>query len=216
MNKPHPRNLIGIVSCHKHREFEDACRHTWIHDIPATVDYRFFLGNPRPTDVNHDEVFLDVDDGYHSLHFKTRAIIRWALEHGYEYFYKTDIDTLVHPVNLLNSGFEQHDYAGGLNDLCGPNVPSFASGGAGYWLSKRAMELVAVEPDNDIDCEDVYVSLVMIRNQIPLHNDPNYKFKPGDMLDKNTISYHLSSVFGWRGTYTPDMMRKYYQESKAL
>ena len=59
-----------------------------------------------------DEVFLNAPDEYEATCFKTKGLLRWALDHGYSHVFKTDIDTLVNPVNLMNSGFEQHDFVG--------------------------------------------------------------------------------------------------------
>jgi hypothetical protein len=209
------RLLIAITSCDKHRAWQFAQRQTWIRDIPQKVSYRFFLGNPAAGNAENDEVFLDVPDDYLGLPLKTRGVSRWALEQGFNLLYKTDVDTLVLPPNLLDSGFEQYDYVGGLNTERPP--VTFASGGAGYCLSEKAMKLVATNtPWPEGGPEDVWVACVLKDNGILPQSDPRFKFYPGSLLDKQTISYHLTSVRGWLQPYSPDQMFEKYSEVKGL
>jgi hypothetical protein len=45
---------------------------------------------------------------------------------------------------------------------------------------------------------------------IELHGDARYKFVPGDVLDAQTLTYHLSSVKAWDAKATPaDMFDAY-------
>jgi glycosyltransferase involved in cell wall biosynthesis len=208
-----PRLLIAVASCHKDRGWQFAQRQTWMRDVPNQVACRFFLGNPAAQDALEDEVFLDVPDDYLSLPLKTKGIMRWSLDNGFSYTYKADIDTLVNVGNLVRSGYEQHDYMGGLNDLC--SFP-FASGGPGYCLSEKAMRLVIDASPGDEPAEDVFVAEVMDKGGIKLRNDPRFKFLPGSVLDKETVSYHLSSVHGWRHQYSPEQMFERYSEMKSL
>jgi hypothetical protein len=209
------RLLIAITSCEKHRAWQFAQRQTWIRDIPQKVSYRFFLGGPTPGDVENDEVFLDVPDDYLGLPLKTVGVSQWALKQGFNLIYKTDVDTLVLPTNLIGSGFEEHDYVGGVNTERPP--VHFASGGAGYCLSKKAMCLVAdSKPWSEGGPEDVWVACVLKDNGILPHDDPRFKFYPGSVLDKDTISYHLTSVRGWLQAYSPDQMFEKYSEAKSL
>ena len=211
-------SLIAIMSCHKHRAWQDAQRQTWIKDIPAGPDYRFFLGNPRPESVCADEAFLDVPDDYDSLTHKIKGMIEWALGHGYGNMYKCDIDTLVSPVNLMGSGFERHDYVGRY--YYNYPAPQFASGGSGYCLSERAMRLVVAEPTEgypfEMLAEAVFVAWALIGSDILLQDDARYKYAPGSVLDKETISVHLSSTPGWHTPYAPEHMFVKYAEFKAL
>ena len=60
--------------------------------------------------------------------------------------FKCDNDTLVNPWEFITSEFSKHDYMGGENaDTNVPGFPpgriEFASGGAGYWLSRKAMRM---------------------------------------------------------------------------
>ena len=157
------RILIAILSCRAHAAYQQAQRDTWIKDIPARVDLKYFVGHSE--NLAPDEVFLGEDaiqperglKLYPTLPDKIKLLCGWALDHGYDYLYKTDTDTAVSVTNLLNSGFESHDYSGGYNQ---ETTGEFASGGAGYWLSRKAMQIV-VNSTVASWAEDVFVALAL-------------------------------------------------------
>lgn len=198
--------LIAITSCHAHRMLQQAQRETWIADIPTGVDYRFFLGAPLVI-AARDEIILDVPDDYFGLIYKTCGLARWALECGYDFLFKCDIDTLVNPQQLIASDFANYDYVGGLN------YP-FASGGSGYWLSQKAMQIIARQSP-EIGPEDVFVAKILGNKQIVLHNEPDrYLFYPGSEIGLKTITFHISSCVG--EPYQADQMRIYYRQMKQI
>lgn len=229
---PHMRkaskNLIAIESCHRDRDngVQQSQRDTWIKDTCLlNFDYRFFIGRPIEQET-FDEVFLDVDDTYASLAFKTQAICRWAFDQGYDFLYKTDTDTLVVPMRLLASGFELHNYMGGRNSDFTPEAYrqrkgshpgkriEFASGGSGYWLSRKAMEIVADSTDMKYAgfAEDVFVAIALHGAGIlPTWNE-NMKWYPGVTMDNKTVSYHLSSAL--QKKFEPPMMHEYYKKAR--
>jgi hypothetical protein len=125
--------LIAILSCHKYADLRQAQRETFLSD--CTVDYRYFIGEPEG--VEPDAVYLGVPDSYDHLTLKTQAMCRWALDNGYTHLFKCDDDTFIHVDRLLTSGFEQHKYSGYTTGR------TWAQGGAGYWLNRECMELVA-------------------------------------------------------------------------
>src|SRR5207237_4532050 len=109
------------------------------------TDYRYFLGvgNSDPAD---DEVILPVRDDYWALPQKVRAAFRWALEQTnadgtftYSHVFKCDRDSFIHADRLLAhyqeilaQGLDYVGLVGNPGDCCG--------GGAGYWLSRKAMQ----------------------------------------------------------------------------
>ena len=196
--------LIAILSCHYLREHEQAIRNTWALDIPAGVDYKFFIGNPTVI-PEVDEVFLDVGDTLQDLTHKTVSLCRWTLEHGYDYLFKADLDTFVRPVLLMTSGFEKHDYSGGQF-----GGRDFASGGAGYWLSRKAMGIVVEEVTAEEPWEDYYVANALLKHGVVVHDNPQHKFLPGAHLDENTITFHLSSTKAWGAKATSQEMYDAY------
>lgn len=202
-----PRILIAILSCHSLRHYEQSVRETWIKDIPEGVDYKFFLGNRagihdaalRPYEA--DEVHLDVPDTWEVITKKCVAMFRWALEKNYDYCFKCDLDTLVRPKLLLGSGFENYDYVGGQNSF-------FASGGAGYWLSRRAMEAVVNDSRDQGQAEDVHTAQALLDHGFFLHADPRYKLFPGQSLEPEDVACHLTSIRSWDAKYQPQWMRE--------
>lgn len=213
--------LVAIESCLDHLPRHVAQEETWLKDLPANVDYRFFIGASASSisSVLPNTVGLPVDDSYQALSLKTRAICRYVLDYNYDFVFKADTDTLVNPKNLLDSGFERHYYSGGFNEdnmpkgllsmFPEPNI-QFASGGAGYWLNRRSAMLVAYGPAIATQAEDVYVACILKDNGITPIWSPDYRWKPGESVDKDTISLHLSSAL--QKKYEPAQMYEYYQK----
>lgn len=159
------------MTCHKHRHLCDAQRQTWAKD-PKGADIRFFLGRggeaQRP-----DEVILDVEDGYRYLPKKCTAIFKWALEHGYDYVFKTDSDVYVQMDRLVAAVPVGRDYVGRLR---GParDLPAPYCSGMGYWLSRKAMEArVAGADDLDFN-EDLTTGNILYRAGIMGELDTRY------------------------------------------
>jgi Methyltransferase domain len=190
--------LIAVFCCHKYRSWAQTIRDTWAKDAP--VDVKFFLGRPTGDAPQPDEVFLDADDSQEGRSQKLIEVYKWALAHGYTHVFRCDPDTFVRPALLMKCGFEQHDYMGGLNSF-------FASGGSGFWLSERAMQIVTATP-SDNPADDVEVALRLKPYGIELHDDSRFRYYPGAALDSQTVAYHLSSVKGWNAGATQDDIRR--------
>ena len=139
------RPLIAVKSCWREsgNGFNRAVRDTWGKDVKG-ADVGFFLGRFGLAG-REAEIVLDCPDDYNGLPYKTKAICKWVWNHDYTHLFACDTDTFVMPERLLNSGFENYDYVGHFNGPRGiPNVVygkcySWASGGSGYWLSRKAM-----------------------------------------------------------------------------
>jgi hypothetical protein len=84
---------------------------------------------------------LPCGDDYNSLLHKMRQFCRWALTQDFDYLFKCDDDTFVVADRFLEFDPGGRDYIG--VDPVDHINPKFASGGAGYWLSRRAAEAVA-------------------------------------------------------------------------
>lgn len=211
--------LIGIPSCQAHADYANAQRNTWLKDVSGCATYRFILGHNGIPGQTGDGIYLGEDDyrpeqglqKYPTLPTKTKLLCKYALWTGYDYLFKCDTDTLVNPENLLFSDFEDHDYVGGYNQ---EESGEFCSGGAGYWLSRKAMKVVA---NSTVDhwSEDVFVALALRERDIYPFFNPNYRWKPGEIVDKDMISLHLRSALNQQ-TYDPKWMYEYYEKMKAL
>jgi hypothetical protein len=212
------KTLIAILGCHSRAEYRQAQRETWIPQIPSHVDWRFFLGEPK-ADGNFDEVFLECPDDYNSLSKKTRAVIIWAIGHGYDRIFKCDDDTYVRPKLLLESGFEKHRYYGWTEGRLLPwptegqsNVVHFqwAQGGAGYWIDRECSLLLAKHMFDRDQCEDAAVGRTLYSFGIhPVHDArywpeafPNHREKP-----EPYITLHKCN---------PQQMREVHQRIEAL
>jgi hypothetical protein len=209
------RVLIAVASCARDRErgFHDALRDTWFNSLISITDKKFFYGSAS-TLPSKDEVELFLDDSYAALPFKTQAICGWALRNEFDYMFKCDNDTLASPWEFNTFEFSKHDYMGGENaDTNVPGFPpgriEFASGGAGYWLSRRAMQIVATAPTRGT-AEDVFVAHALLQEGILPHFHPGYKWRPGSTLDKETVTLHLSSAY--QKKYEVGQMHQAYRQ----
>jgi hypothetical protein len=200
------KTLIAIPSCHVLRHYQQVIRETWGKDVPAGVDLRFFLGNRAGIHDSSfhpyaaDEVKLDCGDALGDLTKKCVAMFSWALAQGYEYTWKVDLDTLVRPSALPTGAY---DWIGGQNS-------HFASGGAGYGLSKRAMELVVNWPVTQTCAEDLHNAEALLHAGVQLQADARFRFIPGQTLEPEDLTVHLSSVFGWAVKYDTKTMYEVY------
>ena len=201
---PMPKILIAIPVCHefKYGEFESsesphykgggyegkpygtdihisgpnariaALRDTWLKDVAKfpNVEYKLFYGEGATRAPESDEVFLSCPDDYRGLPAKTIAICRYAKEHGYDLLFKCDDDTGVYVDRILHEALSyQFDYAGYINGrVC--------TGGTGYWLSRRAINVMAEKATSNYSwAEDVTVSHFLYHHDIQAVSLPGHK-----------------------------------------
>jgi hypothetical protein len=182
-----PKLLVGILACHHRAPHLQACRDTWIAEVKNQFDYKFFFGRGSH-DIQFDEIFLESDDAYRGLACKVRAAIIWALENNYDSFFKLDDDTYTIPERLLkavNDDWGAYDFVG---RKCGPtdryHEHAYARGGTGYYLSRRAMEVIAKSaiPNPDIAseyAEDSFIGLRLKEAGIECTNDDRLRCAAG-------------------------------------
>lgn len=181
------------------------------------IDCRLFYGRGRKH-MLPDEVRLTCPDDYLGLPYKTRESLRWALNEGYDFIFRAFTDTCIHVLRLKTCGFTRHDYFG-----CFPGGYSegadeqgyydYASGGPGYWLSRRAAEaVIAAEPDrsvrDDYWAEDLWIGDVVGKAGFKGQHDERFFFKWCG-FPVGAVSVHLS-----QGTdvYEPDWMYRCYSQ----
>ncbi len=179
--------LLAIFSCHSYVYTADGfrdwftrttvdrvrgIRDSWLKDV--TGDYKFFSGKslihtrtPLP-----DEVFLNAPDDYHHSAEKIRALIRYALDNGYDKIFKVDDDCWVYYDRLM-ANVPTADYVGSdrgepLDGLKADFCPGFS-----YWISKRAMELLDKSPAG-IWAEDRWLGEALKKQQIRCAFDNRY------------------------------------------
>lgn len=235
--------LIGVMSCERDAAngCHDAIRRTWARHMVPGLDYKLFVGRGIQP-LAPDEERLDCSDGpdenggvSHApgLCEKTQAMRRWAVEREYEFMFKADCDTYLSPKGLLASGFENYDYSGHFPSYpqAGiiPVVPDgrgkyiYASGGVGYWLSRRAMEAMLAAPYDEkrldnrgYPAEDLWIPNVLFPLGILGYHDPRYFFK-GDRLTSDPWNAHMNGIsvhLGFRSGFQPSWLDKCYELSK--
>ncbi len=163
--------LIAIVSCHRFKARADAQRATWVNGIKG-IDYKFFLGGGDREPLE-DEVFLDVPDDYIGLSWKTRAIMKWAVDNGYDSVFKCDDDTFVFSERLLNA-LPTTLYEGRVNHTNTQWTPRGWCSGFAYWLSGEALKIIANAPEPIHKAEDVWVGMILSQHNISPRIQPGF------------------------------------------
>lgn len=226
------KTLIAIISCHNYHARRKAIRDTWLGELqslnnypyearlekPADVQYKFFVGRhsmPTAPTLQSDEVALDVDDGYRGLPAKTQAICRWALENGYEALFKCDDDVYLQPTRLVERG-PQGDYSGRKRGPSGGKPAPYASGFS-YWLSARAMKVLAQASLTDDPAEDRWTGNTLLTAGIPCVADYSYVVVSSG---KNALSHvegpRQGNTLISACEYSPEGLVKAHQEWLTL
>jgi hypothetical protein len=183
-----PRILIGICSCNAHANKRKGVRDTWLRRLPPGVTALFFTGEGEATD-EPGLVRLPSPDDYGHLPSKVQGFYRYALaHHDFDYIFKCDDDTYVHAGRLLELPKPEADFTG--NEYLRSH--GFASGGAGYLLSRRMAEHFVSKPIKAQGAEDVFFSHLAKSSGLglsvssELHPGPDEPPEPGNQ----TITAH--------------------------
>lgn len=138
------RLLIAVMSCQRDKKLghHETIRQRWGVNLSDVGDTRFFVGGSYPEDLKDDEIWLNVPDGYQELSLKTKAICGWAVEYGYDFLFKCDCDTSIAPKRFRTFTYQDFDYAGRFYGGPPGTLYTAAGGGAGYFLSRKACEIV--------------------------------------------------------------------------
>jgi len=170
--------LAAVVSCAQHLNRNTAVLETWGRENRLFFTASF--ANPSHRTIEYSiKLFtgrdLEVPDDYAHLPQKVKAVCEYASDNEFDFLFKADSDTYCFVQRLLDSGFESHDYVGWTSGLASmPPCDEYASGGAGYWLSRKAFSLVAKAPLTDDTCEDRWVGRVLYDAGILVHRDTRY------------------------------------------
>ena len=141
--------LFAVMSAEHYifNGMDDLIRQTWARDAAQHGDFRFFCGR-GDTVLHPDYVRVDAPDDKDNLIYKVVEMCWWALDYGYDYILKTDIDTFVSFPFVLKD-LKKFDYIG--TSVGTPGKPYGDTGAYGFiqgsamWLSRDAMNLIAHE-----------------------------------------------------------------------
>ncbi|PQO43821.1 hypothetical protein [Blastopirellula marina] len=165
-----PKLLIGVLSAEKYHARRQACRETWANCAAyEQVDLVFLIGDPQASLPYReaDVLYCPCPDSYESLPQKTRWFCLWALASSpFDFLFKCDDDTYV-AVERLLAILPSADYVG--HDIGG-----YASGGAGYLLSREAAMTVAGRMTAATGAEDWLASQALFCAKIPFVADSRF------------------------------------------
>jgi len=209
---------ILSISCDRdrHNGWQQGIRDTWFAQWREYVDCKFVVGSDFTFCDKDDELLVKADDSYGGMVYKTRAAFRWADRENYDYVFVSFADTYVAVPRLLAALPVGEDYVG-----CQVPDSQHLSGGAGYWLSRKAFVYLGFcRPSSDY--EDRWAGHCLEAGGFKRVHDPRYTAPPydgppfnGDWSD-GRITVHLG-----RGTdkYDPQWMRdchRSYLDDAAL
>ncbi len=191
---PDTQILIGVCSCVKASERRDCVRSTWIQQQVVGVQSCFFIGEGEALH-EPDCVQLVANDSYDFLPEKVLAFFEYALANlHFDWLFKCDDDTYVHPERLLELCDRGADFIGNpwLETRGSP------SGGAGYMMSRALVERIVSQrtfiPHTGV--EDVLIGELAMRLCEASHASPrlSYGNYPAPFLHNNIITAHWLSV----------------------
>ncbi len=185
------RILIGITSCRKHKERRDACRATWLSRPVDGIRPVFFVGGGVPLPDEPDTITLDCPDTYEALPAKIRAFFEHALQHeSFDWLFKCDDDTYVAQDRLHDLTVGSHELAGNAEFL---DTKGYASGGAGYLLSRRMVAILAGDRSlPGVGCEDIIMTKAALRHGATALPSPRlvWTVAPAPRPDNDLITCH--------------------------
>ena len=163
------RLIIGALSGWKYHGRRERCIASWMSDASDRgIQSVFLMGcaTLQQAELTGPHYLcLPCPDDYPHLTQRTWQFCRWALQQSdWDYLFKCDDDTYVSIPRLADYDLGQRDYVG-AEWTTGVN---YGSGGAGYFLSRRAAALVAAEPQPTMGAEDAWVGEVLRRAGIRL------------------------------------------------
>jgi hypothetical protein len=158
--------LIGICSHGENRPARDAIRETWMCALPLNIKALFFAGRIDPGESQI--VDLKCADHYEALPGKVQAFFRYALQHeDFDYLFKCDDDTYL-VADRLEQLLDNHSEIVGDGQL---KKGSWFCGGAGYLLSRNAVEVCASAAISPLGAEDVIFSNILRQHGLSISAD---------------------------------------------
>lgn len=193
--------LIGALSAAAYHDRRQACLETWANvGDRDEVDVVFLIGQ-QDCGLPRREgpiLYCPCPDNYESLPQKTRWFCLWALVNfQFDYLLKCDDDTYVDIPRLLSCG--------ATADYLGYDINGYASGGAGYLLSKNAAISVIGRLFEATGPEDLLVQRVLAQAGIRYTRD--WRFHPFNNAWPSECNELITSHY-----VSPERMRSLHAE----
>lgn len=137
---------VAIKSCHKYTARRKAVAETWLPAVAAWADCFFLVGQPYSPSLP-DSLACNVSDAFADIAPKVSYACFYALEAKIDRLLICDDDTFIVPDRLRIAAESSLDYVGFMRTSglqYNDGIP-YAQGSA-YWLSRRAMAIVAESP----------------------------------------------------------------------
>ncbi len=200
--------VVSVLSCQGYGDRRARCRQTWFGELASQpgICAFFVVGIPgvsEPIFID-DLLLVDAPDDYGGLTRKTEAAARWVVKNTeFRRLWKADDDTYIDVHrwgNLLAVG---EDYVG---HKCLSRNEHYATGGSGYLLSRKAVEIIAQGLGADSSAEDWQVAEALRNKGISLRHDSRLGMAAHDsgfischpIRDDTMYSIHQSVVQGRR------------------
>jgi len=204
------RILLGAFSGQAMGDRRRLCAETWFPKPTTDVMAMMLLGGENKNGIEERDgvtcLSLPCPDDYHSLTQRTRCFCEWALRFGdWDYLFKCDDDTYVAIDRLIQFDTGGRDYIGANPWKHDSRVIPYASGGAGYFLSRRAAEIVARNLRHSGGAEDKLVGRILRRHGINVQLDDRFVPFGSELLctrkDNDIITTHKVSEDIWRSCH---------------
>lgn len=217
--QPH-KILVLVISCHHYErrtirakdadgcyQARRACRLAWMRELlPHNMQAFFIVGQTSEPIHEPRVVQVEAQDDYWALPQKVLAGMRWALKkHDFDFIVKVDDDTFIHPERLARyvATLEK-----GTPDIHGGEISAdneYLSGGAGYILSRRMVEVLVEDPLIPQEGrEDVEICEAVLRAGGKIVKDRRFNSKrtPFPQLSNDIISAHYMTPAYMRQAHT--------------
>lgn len=219
--------LVAVFSYHKNLHKIQAVINTWWRDI-TYPNKKVICGDIETYNALNNETVWVCASGCNNkrnkLSLKTLNMLRIALaDNSWDFMIKCDDDTYLnfHKLYQYLSMIDSKEFIYIGRKMMLPKQPlvgPFASGGAGYVLSRNAVikawnNLENTLNDPNQNCEDVGVANAMIKSNIPLINQQKLSWgrlhcdNPDEYARKEMLNGNISSHY-----VSPECMYEIYQE----
>ena len=188
---------IGIKSCEKNSERQNACRNTWVGSLDKDKYFPLFLigRKNQPSEIIGDILYLDCEDHYQGLSGKIKEYYKWALSNTKAtHFWSCDDDSYIN-YNTFNTfeEYKNYDYIGsfiyGMTKI--PNKNSGYTSGCGMCLSREAAEICFKHLPYTASDDDVSIGNTLNEHMVNVK-----KFDPHTIHAWSYCTYHSTLLIG--------------------